>query len=468
MLRASGDATDSGALARHLEFVRALRAAGLPVSLAEDLDAVAALARVTWSDRATVRDAYAATLVKKHSQRPTFDALFDLCFPAIIGDGATGHLSGQPADEPVGDNLDALETMRRRIQRALRESDLDDQLLRELAADSVGRFGTGAGRPSGASPWSAYETLQRLDVQQLVDRLVEGLVHDGVERDAARTRAQRRLTELVSAVHADIDRRAAEREGPGRRAADRVRPTIEKLAFSEARHAELAAMRRQVYPLARRLATHLAKERRGLGGGPVDFRRTIRASMATGGVPLVTHHRPKRPHRTDLVVLCDISGSVAHFARFTLMFVYALREVFWGMRAFTFVDDIHEVTDHLRPDTDPAEVIAALTGSTREAVLAGRTHYGRVFDRFAAEHDESLGSRTTLLILGDARSNYSALGDSTLRDLADVAKRTIWLNPEPRHTWGVGDSAALVYAEIVEMVECRNLEQLAGFVHDLV
>lgn len=463
----SGSADGSGLLERHLEFVRALRTAGLPVSLSEDLDSVTALSRVPWSNRAMVRDTYAATLVKKHSQRSTFDALFDLYFPAMVGDGG-GRASDPPAHEPVGDNLDVLDTMRRRVRRALRESNLDDQLLRQLAAESVGRFGTDAGRTNGASPWSAYETLQRLDVQQLVNQLVEGLMRDGVEREQADKFAQRRLTAFISAVHADIERRAAERKGPDRRAAEQVRPTIDKLAFSEARHADLVAMRREVYQLARRLATRLAKERRSRGGGPVDFRRTIRASMATGGVPLTTHHRPKRPHRADLVVLCDVSGSVAHFAHFTLMFVYALREAFQGMRAFTFVDDVHEVTDELRPDAGPDEVIAGLAGSTREAALAGRTHYGRVFERFAAEHGEAVGPRTTLLILGDARANHASLGDEALRELATAAKRTIWLNPEPERSWGLGDSAAMVYGDIVEMAECRNLEQLAGFVHDLV
>ena len=465
----SGSADGSGLLERHLEFVRALRTAGLPVSLSEDLDSVTALSRVPWSNRAMVRDTYAATLVKKHSQRSTFDALFDLYFPAMVGAGAGGsQASDRPAEKLVGDNLDVLDSMRGRIRRALRESDLDDQLLRQLATESVGHFGTDARRTHGASPWSAYETLQRLDVQQLVNQLVEGLMRDGVEGEQADGFAQRRLTAFISAVHADIERRTVEREGPARRAAEQVRPTIDKLAFSDARHADLTAMRREVYQLARRLATRLAKERRSRGGGPVDFRRTIRASMATGGVPLTTHHRPKRPHRTDLVVLCDVSGSVAHFAHFTLMFVYALREAFQGMRAFTFVDDVHEVTDELRPGAGPDEVIAGLAGSTREAVLAGRTHYGRVFDRFAAEHGEAVGPRTTLLILGDARANYASLGDDALRELAAAAKRTIWLNPEPERSWGLGDSAAMVYRDIVEMAECRNLEQLAGFVHDLV
>ena len=123
-------------------------------------------------------------------------------------------------------------------------------------------------------------------------------------------------------------------------------------------------MRREIQPLARRLATRLAREQHARRRGPLDFRRTVRASISTGGVPLVTRHRPKRPHRTDLVVLCDVSGSVASFARFTLMLVFAMREQFQQVRAFTFVDQVHEVTRLFVPGGDPGEVLASLAASS--------------------------------------------------------------------------------------------------------
>ena len=119
-------------------------------------------------------------------------------------------------------------------------------------------------------------------------------------------------------------------------------------------------MRREIYPLARRLATRLTQEHHARRRGPLDFRRTVRASISTGGVPLATHHRPKRPHRTELVVLCDVSGSVANFAQFTLLLVFALRDQFQKVRAFTFIDHVHEVTDHFRPGADVADVMADL------------------------------------------------------------------------------------------------------------
>ena len=139
-----------------------------------------------------------------------------------------------------------------------------------------------------------------------------------------------------------------------------VRPTIDRVDFTAARRSDLEEMRREIYPLARRLAARLTKEQHARRRGPLDVRRTVRASLSTGGVPLTTHHRPKRPRRTELVVLCDVSGSVANFAQFTLLLVFALREQFTKVRAFTFVDQVHEVTHHFRPGADVGEVMADL------------------------------------------------------------------------------------------------------------
>jgi uncharacterized protein with von Willebrand factor type A (vWA) domain len=182
---------------------------------------------------------------------------------------------------------------------------------------------------------------------------------------------------------------------------------------------------------------------------------------------LTTHHRPKRAHRPELVVLCDVSGSVASFAQFTLMLVYALHEQFGKVRAFTFVDQVHEVTDVFRPGADPGLVMAELASRTQHAAAWGRTNYGRAFTTFAAEHGGALGPRSSLLVLGDARSNYSDLAVDSLREIAGSARHAWWLNPEhPRH-WDTGDSAASAYGEVVPMVECRNLAQLSDFVRSL-
>jgi uncharacterized protein with von Willebrand factor type A (vWA) domain len=463
----------SGLLDRHVAFLEALRSAGVPVSLAEDLDAIAALRALPWDDRATVHAAYAATLVKKQSQRPTFDTLFDLYFPRLVGEGAAGLGSGDGADderagkgEPsVRDGGAQLAGFREDLADALAGG--DDQDLARLAVEAVGRFGAMPGRGPGLSSWSAYTALQRIAPAELVERIVAALLEQGRAPDEARRVADRRLAGFARLVEDDARRRIAEEKGADHVADVAVRPSIDRIDFTAAKRADIDAMRREIYPLARRLATRLTREHHARRRGPLDFRRTVRASISTGGVPITTHHRPKRPHRTELVVLCDVSGSVASFAQFTLLLVFALREQFQSVRAFTFIDHVHEVTSYFRPGADVAQVMTDLAASTAHAALWGRTNYGRAFTTFAENHGDALGPRSSLLVLGDARSNYSDLALPVLRELAGAARHAWWLNPEhPRH-WDTGDSAAGPYGAIVPMVECRNLAQLGEFVHDL-
>ncbi len=461
----------SGLLDRHIAFLEALRGAGLPVSLAEDLDAVAALTSVEWTDRGIVHDVYAATLVKRHAQRPTFDALFDLYFPRLVGGGvAELERAGDESSEggegsPVRDNAAALEAFREALQAALEQG--DQQRLAQLAAEMVGRFGAMPGRGPGLSSWSAYTALQRVAPSELIERIVAALLGEGLTEEEAQRTAGRRIGSFTATVEADARRRIAEEKGAAHVANVALRPSIDRLDFIAARKIDLEEMRREIYPLARRLAVRLTKEHHARRRGPLDFRRTVRASMSTGGVPMATYHRPKRPHRTELVVLCDVSGSVANFAQFTLLLVFAMRESFQKVRAFTFIDHVHEVTHHFTPGADVVDVMADLAASTSHAALWGRTNYGRALTKFAEEHGDAIGPKTSLLILGDARSNYSDLAGDVLKEMASTARHAWWLNPEHVRHWGTGDSAAPTYGDIVDMVECRNLTQLTEFVHDL-
>ena len=456
----------SGLVDRHISFLEALRAAGLSVSLAEDLDAIAALSALPWDDRATIQAGYAATLVKKQTQRPTFDALFDVYFPRMVGDGVAGRRDDDAADGAVRDNAAALAAFRDELADALVEG--DEQAMLELAAEMIARFGAMPGRGPGLSSWSAYTAMQRVSPSELVDRIVQALVGDGRLDDEARREAGRRMGGFTAMVEADARRRIAEEKGPEHVANVAIKPSIDRLDFTAARRSDLEQMRREIYPLARRLATRLTQEHHAKRRGPLDFRRTVRASMSTGGVPLTTHHRPKRPHRTELVVLCDVSGSVANFAQFTLLLVYALRDQFEKVRAFTFIDHVHEVTEHFVPGADPADVLTDLAASTAHAALWGRTNYGRALAKFEENHADALGPKSSLLILGDARSNYSDLNLDVLKRLAGSARHAWWLNPEHRRHWDTGDSAATKYGDVVPMVECRNLVQLGEFVHDIL
>ncbi|OIJ26532.1 vWA domain-containing protein [Nocardioides luteus] len=452
-------------LDRHIEFLEALRGAGLPVSLSEGLDAVTALGLIGWNDRTQVKEAYAATLVKRANQRATFDGLFELYFPRMVGSGTPSATGDAEAAGVVKDGPEALSEFTERLAEALAADDVE--MLRQLAAEAVARFGAMPGRGPGLSSWSSYTALRRLSTDELTSRLIEGLQRGGwTEEEAARV-GTRRVDRFSGLVEADARRRIAEEKGPEQIAKIAVRPTIEKLDFLHARRADLEALRREIYPLARRLATRLTQEHHARRRGAVDLRRTLRSSMSTGGVPVDLRYRPKRPHRTELVILCDVSGSVSNFATFTLMLVFALREQFGKVRAFTFVDEIHEVTSYFRPGADLVDTMTELTKATEHAARMGRTNYGRAFSLFQERHADALGPKSSLLILGDARSNYSDLAVGSLRAMAESARHSYWLNPEVRTQWDTGDSEATRYGSIIEMRECRNLTQLSEFVHDL-
>jgi uncharacterized protein with von Willebrand factor type A (vWA) domain len=461
-------------LDRHIEFVEALRSAGLPVSLAEGLDAVEAIDALGIGERETLRAAYAATLVKRQNHRPGFDQVFDLYFPALIGEGhdfssvveegeERARLEATTADG--GDGPQALADFREALATAMAMGDPD--ALAMLAREAVQRFGLIRGRGPGEQRWSSYNVMNRVSPDELVDKALAGLLADTGEDPSMRRLVEAQARAFEGLVDSEVRRRAAEVRGPEHVARHTVRPAIEQVDFTSARKADLELMRREIQPLARRLATRVSREQHSRRGRPLDFRRTVRASMSSGGVPLDTRHKPKRPGRTDLVVLCDVSGSVANFASFTLMLVFALREQFNRVRVFTFVDEIHEVTDRFTAGGDPAQTLADLAASARYASLWGRTNYGRAFTRFSEEYADSLTPKTNLLVLGDARSNHTDLALPVVKELVHAARHSWWLNPEHSRNWNTGDSAAREYGRLLAMVECRNLTQLGEFVHDL-
>ena len=464
-------------LDRHIEFVEALRSAGLPVSLAEGLDAVRAIDVLGIEERETLRAAYAATLLKRQNHRPGFDQVFDLYFPLLVGDGFRqtqptpvepveniGEVSTSSTDV-VDDSPQALADFREALEVAMAMGDPDTMTL--LAREAVQRFGLIRGRGPGEQRWSSYNVMNRVSPDELVDRVMLGLGLDADDDPSTRRLVEAQARAFEQLVDAEVRRRAAEVRGPQHVARHTIRPAIEQVDFTSARRADLELMRREIQPLARRLATRLSREQHARSRGPLDFRRTVRASMSSGGVPMETRHKPKRPGRTDLVVLCDVSGSVANFASFTLMLVFALREQFNRVRAFTFVDEIHEVTDRFEVSADPARTMSELAASARYATLWGRTNYGRAFTRFADQHADALTPKTNLLVLGDARSNHTDLALPVVKDLVHAARHSWWLNPEHTRNWNTGDSAAREYGRLVPMVECRNLTQLGEFVHDL-
>ena len=273
-----------------------------------------------------------------------------------------------------------------------------------------------------------------------------------------------RLQRFREEIDAEIRRRQVESRGPESIAKRAVRPLPEDVDFFSITGDEQAHMRRAVRPLARKLATRLAVKRKRARDGSLDIRRTLRRALGTGGVPIDPAFRSKKVHRPELVLICDVSGSVAAFAKFTLMFTHALQGQFSRVRSFAFIDTVDEVTD-LFADGDFGAGMARMTQEADLVWLDGHSDYGHAFEVFAQRYVKTLTPRTTVLVLGDARNNYRAANVWALKEISNHAKRTFWLNPEPVGQWDSGDSIAQDYARVCDqMVECRNLTQLADFI----
>jgi uncharacterized protein with von Willebrand factor type A (vWA) domain len=461
-------------LDHHVAFVDALRAGGLTISLAEALDAADAVRAVAIDDREVLRAVYAATLVKRQPQRRVFDEMFDLYFPRVLGAGITRPDEIRDAPPP----WETADADRLRLRDELRAFLLsgDDADLADLAREAVARLGalpgSAPGAGSGGRPsWSRMTVLDRLSPQTLMAGLLDAFLAEGerggMAEQVARATIAGRVRRFEQLVDADVRRRMAEQSSVDAIAQTGVRRSVEEIAFLSATRSELVEIRREIAPLARKLAARVAIAHRHGRQGQLDFRRTIRASLSTGGVPVTTHHRPRRPHKTDLVVICDLSQSVSSFAHFTLLLVYALREQFARVRAFGFVDDMDEVTRFFTPGGDVLDAVSRLSQEARVSWLLGRTDYGRAFELFHERYLDAIGPRTSLLVLGDARSNYGDPALAAFGSLANRARHAYWLNPERRAAWDTGDSVASKYAAIVPMVECRNLAQLSAFVKDL-
>ena len=439
-----------------LGFNRALRAAGIPVAVSESIDALTALAHVSVAEQRTFKAALAATMIKSEAQRPAFDTLFDLYF-------GTGR--GPDAVEPDGalDPSTSRDDLVAALLEALRSG--DGAALRDIARRAVGRFGRLEG--SGSREWySNYEVLRALEPNTLLARLQQEIEESGItgfEAQILRDRFEQRMQEFRNAVLADTRRRVAEYRGPEAVASYAVQPLPEDLNFLSAT-ADMADLRKAIRPLARKLATRVAMKRRRARRGQLDIRRTIRHSLSTGGVPFDTSFKHRAPHRPELFVLCDVSSSVARFARFALMLTHALSAQFSRVRSFAFVDAIDEVTRFFEHE----DFFAAIERMNQEATVVwddGHSDYGSVFERFLGRHGRDVGPKTTLLILGDARTNYRARRVEALKALVDRAHRTYWLNPEALQDWDTGDSAASEYAAVVDqMIEVRNLRQLEEFI----
>lgn len=457
--------------ARLVELAALLRANGVRLSPAEVAEAVRAAAAVGVEDRATFRAALRATLAKRARDAAVFDACFELWAGApgraVAGAerGLLGWLRGaglaRPDLEAVAAALGALLGGMSPAGRALLGG--EPGLLARLLA------GAAAAVEAAASPDGAAFAARRLaaaagaagargDAAALSATLVERGLSPGARAivDGALRAALARLDDaarLLAEAHAGARAVAV----PG------ASPLGGAISPDERARTE-ALVRR----LAERLRTRLVRRDRSRRRGALSVRRTLRANLGTGGVPARLVFRTRRHERPEVMVLCDVSDSVRHVTRLMLLFLFTLQALFSRVRSFVFVSELAEVTEALAGEEDPARA-ADLAIAARAVPLSANSDYGRALRTFARDHLAAVGRRTTVVVIGDGRSNFHPPEAWVLDELRRRARRLLWICPERRVSWGRGDSEMPAYAARCDRVATAStLEELEGLAEELV
>jgi uncharacterized protein len=490
-------------------FVAELRASGIPVSLTEHLDAAEALRHVPIEDREALKYTLGASLVKSSSHWRAYETTFEIYFSLRgpnyrIGDEEDG--SERP-DEEDGAGQSAGEGQGRGQGRGggtgsgegMTPEELADLLYKALlgsngalvsavARQAVTRYaGMEAGRPVGGT-YYLYRTLRNLDLDGVLERLMSearsttSSLNDqdagdpqspevtltALEERLLRDEFQARIDQLRREIENEIRRRLVADRGSEALAKSLRKPLPEDIDVMHATRDELVALRRSLRPLSRKLAVRLARKRRHGRKGALDFRSTVRHSLSTGGVPVEPKFKYPRPSKPEIVVIADISGSVASFARFTLHLVHAISSQFSKVRSFVFIDGIDEVSRFFDGVDDPAEAVHRINTEADVIWVDGHSDYGHALTVFWERWGEEITPRSSVLLLGDARNNYHASQAWVVKEIQARARHVYWLNPEPRAYWNSGDSIVGEYANHCDdVVECRTLRQLERFVGEL-
>jgi uncharacterized protein with von Willebrand factor type A (vWA) domain len=465
-----------------IDFTNLLRKSGVRVSVAEAIDAFEALDQLPLEDREIFRDALRSTMVKRGDDIPTFDQLFELFWSSFY-DSLKNAFEEAGADGVGGFRPeDLLEMLQAQMQQMGGDMDLSalaeallnqdfsalEQLIREAAerADApnienmlqIGFFTRRTMEQLGSegATTELRSMAEQLREAGLPDAQVDALLELFDRYAEALRRAARNFTE-----------RELQQQNFDYMEKFRRESLLEK-SFYNLTEEEIKRMREVVVRLAQRIKNVLSIRRRRQKRGKLDLHSMLRRNAGHGGVPFEMIFKERRKDRPKLVILCDVSSSVANVSRFMLQFVYTLQECFTKIRTFVFVSELGEVTPVFQDKEINSAIEKALEGGDVINVYT-RSNFGFAFHHFWKNFLSSVDNKTTVLILGDARNNYNDPKLWCLRDIHNKAKHVMWLNPESPSAWGFGDSVMDQYLPHVDVAEeCRNMRQLSKVVDRLV
>jgi len=434
-----------------LEFIRILKDADVRVSPSESIDVFGALGHVDFTDRTVFRQALATTLVKDYTDLPIFDRCFHEFFDRspssespgpgeLVGgpDGGETYEKGLSALDMLeaGEEIDAfIDGMDETAPGMLTERDAVNILLDdERLASSSGALGmmimnarSRRGRPDGGTDEEGDDAALSFIIGRVRRRMRERAIGSSIRR--------------------------------------REEYLLNKYIY-QLKPAEVQEMRELVRRFGQKLKNRITLRKKRVKHGGLDVKRTLRSNLAHGGIPFRLYYRDRKIDRPQLVVLCDISSSVNQYSRFMLLLTYTLQGLFSKVRTFAFISNMVEITP-LFMEMDPERALNSIFTDTDFTYGFG-SNYGRCFDQFVSEFSDSLGRKTTVLVLGDARNNNQDPGLDSFIRIKESSRNIFWLNPDRRHLWNWSDSIAGIYAApSTEMKEVNNVLDLSEFIDRL-
>jgi uncharacterized protein with von Willebrand factor type A (vWA) domain len=466
-----------------VEFTNLLRKSGVRVSVAEGIDAFNALDELSIEDREVFKDALRASMVKRGDEIPTFDEMFDLYWSGFYDKlrDTFGDVAGEMGDQGVD-----LEQLMKQLAEMLGQMDGDMDLgdlakalltqdlsqLENMIRDAADQAGIDRIENMLQVGFFSRRTTEQLDMEGAMgemESLAERMAGMGLsdEDQEAMRKLMQKLQEMMrKAVKNFVERELQTRNHDYM---EKFRKEmLQEKSFYHLSEDEIARMREVVNRLAQRIKNILSIRKKRINKGKLDLHNTLRRNMARGGIPFEVVYKHRRKERPKVVILCDVSSSVANVSRFMLQFMYGLQEAFTKIRSYVFVSDLGDVTPVFQDRDVNSAIERALDGGDVINVYT-RSNFGQAFHDFWRDHLSAVDKKTTVLILGDARNNYNDPKAWCLRDIHNKAKNVVWLNPESPSAWGFGDSVMDRYAPYCDIVEeCRNLRQLSRIIDQIV
>lgn len=453
-----GTAQDASAIqAKIYEFMDVLRDADISLSSDEVLSLFNALPHVSLLDKSIFKQTLKTTLVKDYTDIPIFDRCFDEFFSG--GDDAQVDVVNAFRD------MNARDTVRERSSMTPEEMAGMEEALAEFV--------------DGLPDEVLFEKSPEEILNLLIDELAQAESAGGLGQLLFNVRNRNRsargqgsggsqdegdMPDLTAALAALVNKKV-EAKKIGTRIRDREEYLLTKQIYKITPE-EIKEMRELIRRFGQKLKNRISLRKKRIKHGGFDIKRTLRTSLQYGGVPFKIFHKDRRIDRPQLVVMCDISGSVNQYSRFMLLLTYSLQSLFSKVRSFAFISNMVEITP-LFMEMNPERALNSIFEDTSFTYGWG-SNYGRCFDHFMRDHSDSLTSKTTVLVLGDGRNNYLDPGLDSFVRIKERSRNLFWLNPDRKHLWNWADSIAYIYREYCdEMKEVNNFLDLSEFIDKL-